>query len=136
MKAQKIAQIEVLDLEEEDEIFIKPTSQKGERKKSAISVEQYIDDQIGPIKASQNFINLDDYVDDDGDLHVLNFLPHNTSLGKRKKPFSNHLITENGQPSDSQKNDPSFVCEICVESKSPNETFRVKGALIHIVPTA
>ncbi|KAH9750356.1 RING-type domain-containing protein [Citrus sinensis] len=127
MKAQKIAQIEVLDLEEEDEIFIKSTSQKGKRKRSAITVGQHIDDQRGPIKASQIFINLDDYFDDDDDLHVLNLLPHNTPLGKRKKPFSNHSVAENGQPSDSHKNDPSFVCEICVESKSPNESFRIKG---------
>ncbi|ESR44685.1 RING-type domain-containing protein [Citrus sinensis] len=116
MKAQKIAQIEVLDLEEEDEIFIKSTSQKGKRKRSAISVGQHIDDQRGPIKASQIFINLDDYFDDDDDLHV-----------KERNPFSNHSVAENGQPSDSHKNDPSFVCEICVESKSPNESFRIKG---------
>lgn len=84
METQKIPQIEILDLEEEDEmIFFNPTSQNGKTKRIEISVEHYCNDERGPTKASQNIINLEDYYDDDDDLHVLNFVPNNTPFGKR-----------------------------------------------------
>ncbi|KAH9684397.1 RING-type domain-containing protein [Citrus sinensis] len=111
METQKIPQIEILDLEEEDEmIFFNPTSQNGKTKRIEISVQHYCNDERGPTKASQNIINLEDYYDDDDDLHVLNFVPNNTPfVFKFRKP------------------QPGFVCEICVEPKSPNESFTIKG---------
>ncbi|KAK9195117.1 hypothetical protein WN943_003236 [Citrus x changshan-huyou] len=78
MEAQKIPQIEILDLEEDEMIFLTPTSQNGKTTRIEISVEHYCNEERGPIKAYQNIINLEDYYDDNEDLHERNFVPNNT----------------------------------------------------------
>ena len=104
MEAQKIPQIEILDLEEEDEmIFFNPTSQNGKTKRIEISVQHYCNDERGPTKASQNIINLEDYYDDNEDLHERNFVPNNTPFGKRNRPFPIHSMTKNGQSTNFDK---------------------------------
>lgn len=104
---------------------MKPTPPHGTTRNTAISIEQY-NEQRG-LQSAQNLINLEDYYDDVDDLHVLNFLPNGTHFGKRKRPFSVHPMTDNGQSSNSKNNDPSsFVWEICVEPKSTNEWFSVQ----------
>ncbi|GAY37579.1 hypothetical protein CUMW_030130 [Citrus unshiu] len=65
---------------------MKPTPPHGTTKNTAISIEQ-CNEQRG-LQSAQNLINLEDYYDDDDDLHVLNFLPNDTHFGKRKRPFS------------------------------------------------
>uniref|UniRef100_A0A803NTI7 RING-type domain-containing protein n=1 Tax=Cannabis sativa TaxID=3483 RepID=A0A803NTI7_CANSA len=62
--------------------------------------------------------------DDDADIQLLWF---NTPKTTRKKPFAGPSVTENGQSSNSKDVDPSFVCEICAEPKSVNESFNIKG---------
>ncbi|KAK9210068.1 hypothetical protein WN944_002437 [Citrus x changshan-huyou] len=84
---------------------MKPTPPHGTTKNTAISIEQF-NEQRG-LQSAQNLINLEDYYDDDDDLHVLNFLPNDTHFGKRKRPFSVHPMTDNGQSSNSKNNDPS-----------------------------
>ncbi|XP_024040867.1 E3 ubiquitin-protein ligase RSL1-like [Citrus sinensis] len=99
METQKIPQIEILDLEEEDEmIFFNPTSQNGKTKRIEISVQHYCNDERGPTKASQNIINLEDYYDDDDDLHVLNFVPNNTPFVKYVASKLQESITTIGCP--------------------------------------
>ncbi|KAH9652917.1 RING-type domain-containing protein [Citrus sinensis] len=93
---------------------MKPTPPHGTTKNTAISIEQ-CNEQRG-LQSAQNLINLEDYYDDDDDLHVLNFLPNDTHFGKRKRPFSVHPMTDNGQSSNSKNNDPSsflFSIEFC-----------------------
>ncbi|KDO73762.1 hypothetical protein CISIN_1g041841mg [Citrus sinensis] len=80
---------------------MKPTPPHGTTKNTAISIEQ-CNEQRG-LQSAQNLINLEDYYDDDDDLHVLNFLPNDTHFGKRKRPFS-----------------------ICMEPKSTNELFSIE----------
>ncbi|XP_044472352.1 E3 ubiquitin-protein ligase RNF144A-like [Mangifera indica] len=44
------------------------------------------------------------------------------------KPFSNPSVTESGQSSNSKNDDvPPFVCSICVEPKTANDSFNIKG---------
>lgn len=84
---------------------MKPTPPHDTTKNTAISIEQF-NEQRG-LQSAQNLINLEVYYDDDDDLHVLNFLPNDTHFGKRKRPFSVHPMTDNGQSSNSKNNDPS-----------------------------
>ncbi|XP_030488179.2 E3 ubiquitin-protein ligase RSL1 [Cannabis sativa] len=119
---------------------------KGTNNSNPISVEQYNEDrdlQLA-IMASrlqspntttkakqvvdlsrQSFYFLDvENDDDDADIQLLWF---NTPKTTRKKPFAGPSVTENGQSSNSKDVDPSFVCEICAEPKSVNESFNIKG---------
>lgn len=136
MDTQKIPRLEILE-DDDDEVIITHSSRKGSTKKTAISVEQYDEDRdiqsALMASLSHDFINLDDYYDDD-ELLILNFVPQNTPFGKAKKPFSSRSVTEKGQCSNSKNEvtieeriETSFICDICVESKSTDESFSIKG---------
>ncbi|XP_031267511.1 probable E3 ubiquitin-protein ligase RNF217 isoform X3 [Pistacia vera] len=134
--------IEIVDLED-DEFFLTPILQKGgTTKDTAIAVDHYTEDKelqhalmaslfkptTDTTTTLQNLIHLDNYNDDFDDLHVLNFKPLNTRFSKRRKPFSNPSVTETGQSSNSQNDDgPEFICEICVEPRTANDSFNIKG---------
>ncbi|XP_068342552.1 E3 ubiquitin-protein ligase dbl4-like [Pyrus communis] len=80
---------------------------------------------------ADNFIDLSeetlDFYDGDDELRILRFKPSKTPFGKRGKGlFSDFSVTESGQSSNS-KNDPDFLCEICVEPKSGIESFRIEN---------
>ncbi|CAH8268516.1 unnamed protein product [Arabidopsis lyrata] len=103
-----------------------PLSARGSTKRDAISVENYDRDRklqrlwVYPphnraIKSeSPIYIDLDLYNDEDDDIRILCFPPpiHTKSL-------------EKGQSSSSAT--VTFDCEICVETKSIIETFRIGG---------
>ncbi|GLT85657.1 hypothetical protein SLE2022_038410 [Rubroshorea leprosula] len=81
---------------------------------------------------SGNLINCDRF---DEDSTVLNFKPAITPRSRRK-PFINSSLTRPSQssksksvaaPSPSPSPPPPFFCEICVEPKSQNESFKIKG---------
>ncbi|GLT74227.1 hypothetical protein SLA2020_460350 [Shorea laevis] len=130
--------IQIVDLES-DGFWFPPISGKGTTKNDAISVEQYSEerDLELAIRASlltfQNFIDLDSY---DDDLSVLDFKP-DINPRPRKKPFVYPSVTERGESSNSKSTaapaspppppPPPFVCEICAEPKSQNESFKIKG---------
>lgn len=74
-----------------------------------------------------NFIDLSaetsNYFDGDEDLRVLRFKPSNTLFGKRRKTLDGGF-SSNSKP---KNEDPSFVCEICFETKSSHESFGIKN---------
>ncbi|XVF35210.1 hypothetical protein REPUB_Repub18cG0125900 [Reevesia pubescens] len=127
--------VEIIDLES-DLFGFTSIQDKGSTKKTAISVEQYSDQrdlqlaiEFSTTTSDGNFIDLDNY---DDDLFVLNFAPPRTLFGKKrkktKKPSTGFSVTEPGESSNSETNqDQSFICEICVEPKYPNESFNIKG---------
>ncbi|CAN8284407.1 unnamed protein product [Cochlearia groenlandica] len=85
-------------------IFTIPLSSRGFTKHDAISVESYHRDRHLTLKSkSPIFINLDDDDDDEDDLKIIFF---------------------EGQ---SSKKNSLFDCEICVETKQVNESFKIKG---------
>ncbi|XP_015873438.2 E3 ubiquitin-protein ligase RSL1 [Ziziphus jujuba] len=125
--------IEVIDIEDDDQNSVsqifKPINiiEQSTNKFNAISIDHY-----------SNFIDLsnenDDDDDDDDDIKILHYKPSNTTFGrKRKKPFSNPSILGTGQSSNSKEETTSsssssiFICEICIELKSGNESFTIKG---------
>ena len=133
--------VEIVDVED-DTSFCKSILEKGTNQSNAISVERYNEDrdlQLALMASSRlqsphtksKFIDLsqenikfcDDVGDDDADIQVLWF---NSPKRNRKKPFTGPSVTENGQSSNSE-NEQSFVCEICVEPKSGNQSFKIKG---------
>ncbi|PON66070.1 E3 ubiquitin ligase RBR family [Parasponia andersonii] len=137
---------EIVDLED-DNFCSESILDKGTNKSNAISVEQYDEDldlqlaltasrlRTTPltkpkfIDLSQEKIPFHHEADDDGDddeIRVLWFSTPKSTRREKEKTFTDPSVTENGQSSNS-KNDPSFVCEICVEPKSGNESFRVRG---------
>ncbi|XP_015873433.3 E3 ubiquitin-protein ligase RSL1 [Ziziphus jujuba] len=125
-KLEKNVNLAIIDVEEDDHNLFrfKPIIEKGTNKFNAISVEHY--SKYRDLHLA-NFIDLcHENLDDE--LQFLSFKPVNTQFGKkREKPFSNPSISETGQSSNSKINDPTFVCEICVEPKSANESFAIKG---------
>ncbi|KAJ7955375.1 RBR-type E3 ubiquitin transferase [Quillaja saponaria] len=135
---EEASPIEIVDV---DSFCFTPISHKGTNRSNAICVEQYIDDRDIDLRASLgnqaettpgNFIDLskdNQNVEDDDEVRVLMFKPANTPFGKRRKTFAFGASTstvEIGQSSNSNS-DPSFVCEICVEPKTQNESFSVQG---------
>lgn len=131
----------VINIDDDISSCIKSIIGKGTSKFNAISVEDYFEDrdlQLAIMASTEsnpkNFIdlsgeNLLDFVDDD-EIRVLRFKPSNTRFGKgrgrRSKPFSCNSILEAGTSSNS-KNDPSFLCGICVEPKTAYEWYNIKG---------
>ncbi|KAF5732903.1 E3 ubiquitin-protein ligase [Tripterygium wilfordii] len=134
LEKTEAAQIEIVDL---DAFCLTPISPKGTSKKNAISVEQDSENRdiqlaslFKSLSNKVNFIDLEDgqeYYsgDDDDDVKLLNFKPLGTSFGKRRKPFFNPSESETGQSSNSQKLE--FLCDICVEPKTTQDWFRIKG---------
>ncbi|KAL1188997.1 E3 ubiquitin-protein ligase RSL1 [Cardamine amara subsp. amara] len=104
-------------------IFSTSLSDRGSTKHDAISVEDYDRNRHlhltfnsshqTTIKSEfrSNYIDLDQYNDEDDDLRILCFTPITKSL-------------EKGQSSSSRR---SFECEICVERKPKIESFRIDG---------
>ncbi|XP_028786932.1 E3 ubiquitin-protein ligase RNF144A-like [Neltuma alba] len=110
-----------------------PIWDKGTSKSNAISVEQYTHDRdlhlsitasLGKAKPSlKTFIDLSDG-DDDDEVRILRFQPKNTPFGKRRKSRDPTVPTfETGESSSSQP----FVCEICADAKTANESFSISG---------
>ncbi|KAK8547296.1 hypothetical protein V6N13_098009 [Hibiscus sabdariffa] len=127
--------IEIFDLESDSFCFT-PIKDKGSSKNNAISVEQYTEERdlrlaikLSTIASVSNSIDL---ANSNGDLFLLDSEPPNTPFSKKrekgKEPLTNHSISGPGESSNSKSNqDPSFICEICVEPKQANELFNVKG---------
>ncbi|XWS72332.1 hypothetical protein CRYUN_Cryun02cG0030900 [Craigia yunnanensis] len=125
-------QVEIVDLES-DLFCFTLIKDKGTTKKNAIWVEQYTDQRdlqlaikVSTTTSDSNYIDLDNY---DDDLFLLSFEPPKTPFGKKSEKTKKELsITEPGESSHSKVNqDPSFICEICVEPKHANESFNIKG---------
>ncbi|KAG7572402.1 IBR domain [Arabidopsis suecica] len=101
-------------------IFSTPLSSRGSTKRDAISVEDYDRDRHlylrfhspqTPFKSElSNYIDLDQYNDEDDDLRILCFTP---------------ISIEKGQSYSRRRR--SFDCEICVERKPKIESFRING---------
>ncbi|XP_010431633.1 PREDICTED: ATP-dependent RNA helicase DEAH12, chloroplastic-like [Camelina sativa] len=101
-----------------------PLSARGSTKRNAISIEDYdrerhlyhrlhSSSQQTPTESEfSNYIDLDQYNDEDEDLKILCFTP--SSL-------------EKGQSSSSSSTRRTFDCEICVERKPKIESFRING---------
>ncbi|KAK4852937.1 hypothetical protein QYF36_001307 [Acer negundo] len=129
METKKVVKnpIEIVDLDDEEYFYFTPNIlHKGITMETAISVEQYSKDRDLQIAITSSLLYNDD---DDDDLRLLTVKPENTLFGRKTKPFSSRSITETGQSSNSKSNndDPPFVCEICVEPKTSNESFKIKG---------
>ncbi|EXC13603.1 putative E3 ubiquitin-protein ligase [Morus notabilis] len=121
---------EIIDLEAEEENddddgkkMRKRFSKKGINKSDPISVEQYLEERdlhlaimASLATNSPNFIDLSE---ESAENQLLWFDSQETSKNETPR-------FEMGQSSNS-KNDPSFVCEICIEPKSSNESFSIKG---------
>ncbi|KEH37680.1 zinc finger, C3HC4 type (RING finger) protein [Medicago truncatula] len=74
---------------------------------------------------TSDVINLSDIEeDDDDDVKILNFVPKNTSFGKRRR-----VKLEKGESSkqNSNPNEVPFFCEICTETKTTKEAFFITG---------
>ncbi|XP_048133194.1 E3 ubiquitin-protein ligase RSL1-like isoform X2 [Rhodamnia argentea] len=107
-----------------------PVAAGGNTKSNAISVEEYMEDRdlheaivASLLQTGCQSLNKDD------DVRVLDSVPAGTrssSSRKRKKPYSGSSVTEPGEASNS-KPDPSFICEICVETRTNSDLFRIKG---------
>ncbi|KAF8401155.1 hypothetical protein HHK36_014459 [Tetracentron sinense] len=122
--------IEVLDVE--DFNFFTPISCRGTNRKDAISVEQYAQDKVlhrairASILLTKQIIDLSEEEEDDEVEEITPTSPFG------KKPFRDSSVTETGQSSNSNSNSnsaPTFLCEICVEPKSQNESFSIKGCI-------
>ncbi|XP_075641132.1 E3 ubiquitin-protein ligase HEL1 [Castanea sativa] len=150
---QKIMDVvEVNDDDDDDDVVVlkKTTSDKGvvkgTNKSNAISVERYSENRdlqlaimLSLLKSppnSQSFINLDDHLDDDGDddddeLRVLMFKPKIQNWRRTTSTSTSGPLLETGQSSSSKPNNQNssfeFLCEICAEPKSGNESFSIKG---------
>lgn len=119
---------------EDDAFSFKHISRKGSMKSNTMSVDDERDlksimasllkSAPSPTKAG-NFIDLSaetpNHFDGDEELRVLRFKPSNTLFGKRRKTIYG------GSNSKPKNEDPSFVCEICVETKSSHESFGIKN---------
>ncbi|KAK8550354.1 hypothetical protein V6N13_118870 [Hibiscus sabdariffa] len=120
--------IEILDLESDSFCFT-PIKDKGSSKNNAISVEHYTEERDLRLAIKLSTIDL---ANSNGDLFLLDSEPPNSPFSKKrekgKEPLTNHSISGPGESSNSKSNqDPSFICEICVEPKQANELFNVKG---------
>ncbi|XP_059637122.1 E3 ubiquitin-protein ligase RSL1-like [Cornus florida] len=107
----------------------------NKKKKNVISVEQYSEDRDlhlaimaslsspTPNRSKRRFIDLThEYPIDDDDVQVVTSWTSNRTT--RKKPFT---ISETGESSNPNFHTHTFICEICVEPKSHNESFSIKG---------
>ncbi|XP_058001887.1 uncharacterized protein LOC110672679 isoform X2 [Hevea brasiliensis] len=152
-KVEKPEMIEIVNLDDGDDdvFFYSPISNKGNTRRTAIAVEQYSEERdlnlaiIASLKSTnktnkqENFVHLShdnhDYYyvddvgggvdDDDDDVRVLNFKPQ-SNISKVGRNSFKDSVTECGQSSKA-KSDPEFVCEICVEPKTGDESFDIKG---------
>lgn len=151
-KVEKPEMIEIVNLDDDDDaddgFFYAPISTKGNTKRTAISVEQYSEEMelnlaiLASLKPTtktnkqEYFVHLSYgihdyyYVDDvdsgvDDDIKVLYFRPRSSTSKVGRKRFKNSM-SESGQSS-KPKRDPEFVCEICVEPKTVDESFNIKG---------
>uniref|UniRef100_A0A2P2IUP4 RBR-type E3 ubiquitin transferase n=2 Tax=Rhizophora mucronata TaxID=61149 RepID=A0A2P2IUP4_RHIMU len=140
-KMEETEVTQVVDLDDDDDDYT-PISKKGDTKRTAISVEHYSEEKdlylaimnslqsITPShRREKSFIDLSrdyDYIDDD--IRVLHFTPQIDFSRKRRKKHSCDSVIEKGQSSKSHNEpDIEFVCEICVESKSQQFLFPIKG---------
>ena len=142
---QKQNIIDVVEVNDDDDdvVVLKTTTSdkgvKGTNKSNAISVERYSENRdlqlaimaslLQSSPNSQSFINLDDHRDDgDDELRVLMFKP---KIQNWRRTTSSGPLLETGQSSSSKPNNQNgsveFICEICVETKSGNESFSIKG---------
>lgn len=140
MAAEKVAAVEVVDVDRYDA----PASRfgriaaGGSTKSDAISVEQYTEDRdlyeaiVASLLQSRPRGPSDGEGDGDGDGEDVRFLgsvPAGARLPssrKRKRPYSGASVAEPGQASNSQPDRP-FTCEICVETRTGGDLFRIKG---------
>ncbi|XP_059633281.1 E3 ubiquitin-protein ligase RSL1-like [Cornus florida] len=136
-KGMSSTDIEIIpDDDDDDEIAVL----YYHKAKNVISVEQYSEDtnlqraimaSIGfpkPNRSKRRVIDLThEYPIDDDDVKVIaSWTP---SRKTRKRPFT---IAEKGESSNSKSSSddlhtPTFICEICVEPKSYNESFSIMG---------
>ncbi|XP_010547828.1 PREDICTED: probable E3 ubiquitin-protein ligase RNF144A-B [Tarenaya hassleriana] len=150
MAAQQSVHAEIIDLagdnndgddaDSADFLFsMTPLSVRGSTKRDAISVEHYADDRdlqlailasLPKIKRSKpqrdlNFVidlerdDIGSGYDDDDDLRVLYFTPTRKTLETGQSSRS--------PPQPQSQSQSLFVCDICVESRPGNESFRIKG---------
>ncbi|XP_043693981.1 E3 ubiquitin-protein ligase RNF144A-like isoform X3 [Telopea speciosissima] len=136
--------IEIIDIEKPIEIIdienvplFTHISLRGRNKKDPILVEQYAEDR--ELQQAIHTSNLQARsIIDLSEEDELEEIEPNIALRFRKTAFlnpsvteieqssnSNSSMTETGQASSS--NDPTVVCEICVELKSQSELFNIKG---------
>ncbi|KAL9314586.1 hypothetical protein ACSQ67_020038 [Phaseolus vulgaris] len=102
--------VEVIDVDDfTPSSFFTPISFLGTIKSNVVSMDPH-DGASKPV----HVVDLSDTEDDD-DLRVLNFIPANTSFGKRKR-FT-------GESSGAVP----FDCEICTETKTSTEAFSING---------
>ncbi|XP_054822137.1 E3 ubiquitin-protein ligase RSL1 [Prosopis cineraria] len=112
-----------------------PIWNEGTSKSNAICVEQYTHDlhvdldlaimaSLGtPTPATKIFIDLSDG-DDDDEVRILRFKPKSTPFRERRRSTAPAVFTvETGESSNSVQ----FVCEICTESVTGNESFNISG---------
>ncbi|KAJ4968988.1 hypothetical protein NE237_015689 [Protea cynaroides] len=129
------APIEVIDIE--NVLLYTPISLRGGNKKDPILVEQYVDDKELQ-QAIHASVHQDRTVIDLSEEDELEEIKPNVVFGFRKTTFFSRSVTEIGQSSlsnlsstetgeSSCSNNPTFVCEICVEPKSQSELFNIKG---------
>ncbi|XP_048228344.1 uncharacterized protein LOC8259039 [Ricinus communis] len=148
-KVEKSAEMtETVELDDLDGFFYTPISKKGNKNTTEISVESYSEERdlnvailasLQSTSASNNNkqLNFNDlsqdyrnycYIDDENDdLRVLDFTPlpatSKKEMGKNRFGFS---VTEKGHSSEPNDH-PQFVCEICVESKTADESLAIRG---------
>ncbi|KAF9621722.1 hypothetical protein IFM89_027420 [Coptis chinensis] len=120
MRDGSVGFTEVVDLENDDLLFI-PITSRGNNKKDAISVENYKQDRgKAPLHGkSKRVIDLSLEEEDDGEVQEINVQPI------RKKPFRYPSVTDTGESSNFK--DTTFTCEICVDTKSQDQSFSING---------
>ncbi|KAK9274710.1 hypothetical protein L1049_021961 [Liquidambar formosana] len=150
MAMEGVAPIEVVDVE--DDVCFSPIQCRGSNKINPISVEQYTpsscsgSNKINPISVEQyteerdlhraimasirptpTTLIIED--DDDDDVRVVDIKPGiATPFGnRRRKPSVGPSVSETGQCSNSKIEIPPFMCEICVEPKPMDESFKIDG---------
>lgn len=145
-KSSKLQTV-VINIEEYDlsSCLIKSILEKGTNKLNPISVEDCLEDRdlhlalMASVLPPPNPNNNNNVIDlsqenggeDDEEISFLGFKPPISCLGskggrRRSKPFSADSVTEKGESSNS-KNDPEFLCDICVEPKTVKEWFSIKA---------
>ncbi|KAM5588877.1 E3 ubiquitin-protein ligase ARIH2 [Rosa sericea] len=96
-----------------------------EMKKGDQSLRNQFNDTLKSPAQAGNFIDLSaetlNYYDSDEEVRVLRFKPSNIPFGKSKR------IKTSNEGSCSTSKAPSFVCEICVETKPAHESFGIKN---------
>lgn len=125
-------EIEIIDLETDLFSFLP----NGATKNDAISVEQYEEEkqiQNAIFASAHNIIDLDCYEDD---VVMLDVKPEFTPPRRNRRNSPNSPLIEIGESSNSKSKiseisdlspPPEFICEICIEPRSQNQSFRIKG---------